>query len=117
MCCSCWLHNIARKKGEFLSLSLEGVKLVLDSEAPMVMYEEEVFQIALDWLEVNCRTAEQKQEVAVEVMEVIRFPWMTGDFLIDVVSRNPHMQSEACQVRFFQWIIVVFLAKVYESTT
>jgi hypothetical protein len=28
---------------------------------------------------------------------VIRFPWMTGDFLVDVVSTNPHMQSEACQ--------------------
>jgi hypothetical protein len=105
------------KKGDFLSLSIEGVKVVLDSDAPMVTYEEEVFQLALDWLEVNCRTAEQKQEVAVEVMEVIRFPWMTGDFLNDVVSMNPHMQSEACQVRFSQWIIVVFLGKVYESTT
>ncbi|CAM6024587.1 unnamed protein product [Sphagnum balticum] len=28
-------------------------------------------------------------------MEVIRFPWMTSDFLMDVVSTNPHMQS-AC---------------------
>jgi hypothetical protein len=104
------------KKGDFLSLSIEGVKVVLDSDALMVTYEEEVFQIVLDWLEVNCCTAEQKQEVAVEVVEVIRFPWMTGDFLIDVVSTNPHMQSEACQVRFFQWIIVVFLGKVFEST-
>jgi hypothetical protein len=104
------------KKGDFLSLSIEGVKVVLDSDALMVTKEEEVFQIVLDWLEVNCCTAEQKQEVAVEVVEVIRFPWMTGDFLVDVVSPNPHMQSEACQVRLFQWIIVVFLGKVYEST-
>jgi len=90
-------QDIAMKKGDFLSLSIEGVKVVLDSDALMVTYEEEVFQIVLDWLEVNCCTAEQKQEVAVEVVEVIRFPWMTGDFLIDVVSTNPHMQSEACQ--------------------
>jgi hypothetical protein len=113
----CWFQNITKKEGDFLSLSIDSVKVVLDSDAPMVMYEEEVFQLALDWLEANCPTAEQKQEEAGKVMEVIRFPWMTGEFLNDVVSRNPHMQSKACQVRFFQWIIVVFLGKVYESTT
>lgn len=91
-------QDISSKKGDFLTLSIEGVKVILDSDALMVSYEEEVFQILLDWVDSNCRTAEEKQRAAEEVAGVIRFPWMTGDFLIDVVSTNPQMQTAACQV-------------------
>ncbi|KAG0563452.1 hypothetical protein KC19_8G032600 [Ceratodon purpureus] len=90
-------QDISSKKGDFLSLSIEGVKVILDSDALMVAYEEEVFQILLDWIEANCRTPDEKQVAVEEVAGVIRFPWMTGDFLIDVVSTNPQMQSTACQ--------------------
>lgn len=90
-------QDISSKKGDFLTLSIEGVKVILDSDALMVSYEEEVFQILLDWVDSNCRTAEEKQRAAEEVAGVIRFPWMTGDFLIDVVSTNPQMQTAACQ--------------------
>ena len=93
-----WFQNIASKKGDFLSLSIEGVKVILDRDALMVSYEEEVFQIFLDWVNANCQTAEEKQQAAEEVACVIRFPWMTGDFLVDVVSMNPLMQSATCQV-------------------
>lgn len=91
-------QDISSKKGDFLSLSIEGVKVILDSDALMVAYEEEVFQILLDWIDANCRTADEKQFAVEEVAGVIRFPWMTGDFLIDVVSTNPQMHSAACQV-------------------
>jgi hypothetical protein len=91
-------QDISSKKGEFLSLSIEGVKVILDSDALMVAYEEEVFQVLLDWMDANCRTPGEKQAAVEDVAGVIRFPWMTGDFLIDVVSTNPQMQSRACQV-------------------
>lgn len=79
-------------------MSIEGVKVILDSDALMVGYEEEVFQILLDWIDANCRTADEKQFAVEEVAGVIRFPWMTGDYLIDVVSTNPQMLSPVCQV-------------------
>lgn len=90
-------QDISSKKGDFLSLSIEGVKVILDSDALMVAYEEEVFQIFLDWIDANCRTADEKQFAVEEVAGVIRFPWMIGDYLIDVVSTNPQMHSTYCQ--------------------
>ena len=91
-------QDISAKKSDFLTLSIEGVKVILDSDALMVSYEEEVFQILLDWMDANCQTPDEKQFAVEEVAGVIRFPWITGDFLIDVVSTNPQMQSTACQV-------------------
>lgn len=79
-------------------MSIEGVKVILDSDALMVAYEEEVFQILLDWIDANCRIASEKQYSMEEVAGVIRFPWMIGDYLIDVVATNPQMHSAACQV-------------------
>lgn len=97
-CTLCAYQDISSKKGDFLSLSIDGVKVILDSDALMVSYEEEVFQILLDWLNANCRTMDEKQQAAEEAATVVRFPWMTGDFLIDVVSTNPQMQGASCQV-------------------
>lgn len=62
-----WFQNIASKMGDFLSLSIEGVKVILDRDALMVSYEEEVFQLFLDWVNTNCLTAEEKQQAAEEV--------------------------------------------------
>ncbi|MCO5611396.1 hypothetical protein L7F22_065649 [Adiantum nelumboides] len=89
--------DIPAKKSEFLSLSLEGVKVVLDSELLSVQYEEEVFQYLLDWLEANCHNALSRTCAVEELAEVVRFPWLTGDFLEDVVTNSPLMQSPACQ--------------------
>lgn len=90
-------------------MSIEGVKVILDSDALMVAYEEEVFQILLDWMDADCRTPDEKQVAVEEVAGVIRFPWMTGDFLIDVVSTNPQMQTPACQVALILKCISLFL--------
>lgn len=89
--------DVPAKKGEFLSLSLEGVKVVMDSELLSVQYEEEVFQYLLDWVGVNCHSVESRTRAAEELAEVVRFPWLTGDFLEDVVTDSPLMQSPACQ--------------------
>eukprot|EP01018_Ginkgo_biloba_P019076 Gb_40761 [translate_table: standard] len=90
--------DISAKKSDFLSLSIEGVKVVLDSETLIVSYEEEVFYYLLDWLEANCQNTEEKIHAAEEIAGVVRFPWMTGDFLVDVVLLSPYMQSDACQL-------------------
>lgn len=89
--------DVSAKKAEFLSLSLEGVKVVLDSESLNVQYEEEVFQFLLDWLEINYHDLGSQSRAAEEIAEVVRFPWLTGDFLEDVVANSPLMQSRACQ--------------------
>lgn len=89
--------DVCAKKSEFLSLSLEGVKVVLDSELLNVQYEEEVFQYLLDWLETNCHSLDSRICAAEEIAEVVRFPWLTGEFLEDVVSNSPLMQSPSCQ--------------------
>eukprot|EP00250_Pteridium_aquilinum_P009782 c18932_g1_i1 orf=125-1522(-) len=89
--------DVSAKKSEFLLLSLEGVKVVLDSESLNVQYEEEVFQYLLDWLETNYHSLESRICAAEEIAEVVRFPWLTGDFLEDVVAINPLMQGAACQ--------------------
>lgn len=89
--------EIFAKRPEFLTLNVEGVKVVLDSDVLSVSYEEEVFKIMAEWLEVNCQSCEEKNLAAAEICSVVRFPWMTGDFLVDVVSISPFMQNPACQ--------------------
>eukprot|EP01018_Ginkgo_biloba_P033258 Gb_16774 [translate_table: standard] len=92
-----YFADISLKKAEFLSLTLEGVKVVLGSDTLNVSYEEEVFYYLLDWLNANCETEEEKKNAAEEIAVVVRFPWMTGDFLVDVVGTNSGMASVACQ--------------------
>ncbi|KAH7427190.1 hypothetical protein KP509_10G033700 [Ceratopteris richardii] len=89
--------DIGAHKSDFLSLSLEGVKVILDSELLNVQYEEEIFQYLLDWIEANCHSVESWTHSAEQLSEVVRFPWMTGDFIEDVVANNPLMQSAPCQ--------------------
>lgn len=89
--------DLSAKKEDFLSLSLEGVKVVLDSESLNVQYEEEVFYHLQDWIETNCHELESRIRAAEEIAEVVRFPWTTGDFLEDVVANCPFMQSQVCQ--------------------
>ncbi|KAJ7559594.1 hypothetical protein O6H91_04G092600 [Diphasiastrum complanatum] len=90
-------QNISLRKADFLALNIEGVKVVLDSDTVIVSYEEEVFNFMLEWLETNCHDPDDKLQASKEIAEVVRFPWMTGDFLVDVVTACPQMQSEACQ--------------------
>lgn len=92
-----YFADISIRKSEFLLLSPEAVKVVLDSDILNVSYEEEVFDYLLDWLNANCQTEEEKRHAAEEIAVVVRFPWMTGDFLVDVVNSNPCMSSLACQ--------------------
>lgn len=89
--------DVSAKKSDFLSLSLEGVKVVLDSESLNVQYEEEVFHFLLEWIETNCHDVESKIRAAEQIAEVVRFPWTTGDFLEDVVANSLLMQSQVCQ--------------------
>ncbi|CAM6084886.1 unnamed protein product [Calypogeia fissa] len=93
-------QDVSVKFEDFLSLSIEGVKVVLDSDALNVSYEEEVFQILLRWLEKNFEELEEQKQVMDEIIEVVRFPWMTGDFLVDVVAPHPLMQSAKCRNLF-----------------
>lgn len=90
-------QDVILKFADFLSLSVEGVKVVLDSDALNVSYEEEVFQILLRWLEKNYQDPEEQKAVIEDIIEVVRFPWMTGDFLMDVVAPHPLLQSAKCR--------------------
>lgn len=96
-CLTQYFADISSRKSEFLSLSLEAVKVVLGSDTLNISYEEDVFYYLLDWLNANCQSEEEKKLAALEITVVVRFPWMTGDFLMDVVGSNPCMESSACQ--------------------
>ncbi|XP_024522144.1 BTB/POZ domain-containing protein At2g46260-like [Selaginella moellendorffii] len=90
-------QSIPAKKSQFFALNMEGVKIVLDSDTLAVSYEEEVFHFLLEWLEANFRSLDDKLHAAEQIGGVIRFPWMTGDFLVDVVAVCPEMQSSTGQ--------------------
>jgi len=65
------------------------MQMLLESPLLHVKSENTVFAVVSSWLQgQQLMTKEERQEAFNELAPLIRFPQMTGGFLIDVVSRK-----------------------------
>ena len=82
------------KLEEFLGLSLEEVTEFVKSNDIKVDCEEDVYRAVTSWIREDL---EDRARFAKDLYNFVRFPIMPEKYLDTEVTRNPLMQSQACQ--------------------
>eukprot|EP01126_Amoeba_proteus_P033197 TRINITY_DN3254_c0_g2_i6.p1 TRINITY_DN3254_c0_g2~~TRINITY_DN3254_c0_g2_i6.p1 ORF type:complete len:384 (+),score=69.89 TRINITY_DN3254_c0_g2_i6:149-1300(+) len=105
--------NLANmSSAEFLDLSVEGVKAVLQSESLHIGTENTVFTAFRLWTHHDF---ESRKKHAAELLPLLRFPHFYKDFLLDVVKREGELSyPEEAKKVYAQKIIDAY---VYHSTS
>lgn len=71
---------------EFLEIEVAEVIRLLESEANLIDYEDEVYDAAIRWLNWDL---EHRQEFAIRIFDTIRFLRLSKEFFHQVVFKNP----------------------------
>ncbi|GAQ79105.1 BTB POZ domain-containing protein [Klebsormidium nitens] len=76
--------------GKHVSLSLEVLKIALESNVSRINSENTCFCIVWDWIEENCKGPSARKAALGELLTALKFGHMTGDFLL-AISARPDM--------------------------
>lgn len=89
--------EVARHQEEFLNLPLHVIEMLLQGDGLATATEDIVFEATLAWVRYNYDSVEERERAVIALAEHIRFPFLSGDYLLDVVAGIPEMGGEAGQ--------------------
>lgn len=84
--------------GKHVSLSLEVLKIALESKTSRINCENTCSCIVWDWTAENCKGPSARKAALGELLPALRFGHMTGDFLLSISARPDMTRPSAAEL-------------------
>ncbi|XP_069101205.1 kelch-like protein 24 [Argopecten irradians] len=101
---ACLHFQSIRQDEDFTKLSIECVVDLLSDRRLQCSSEDEVFESSIKWLDYE-QDNENRKSFRFKILECIKFPLLSQIYLIDVVSKSPHVTQDERGIELYSHAI------------